>query len=80
MFENRVDTWGDGLIKYPHCDIGDVVRSLGDKYDDENVDVSSEIAELKELRSVQQKYLDETLQSEKEGLEKAIDLMQKYAD
>ena len=79
LFENRVGTWGDGLIKYPHCDIGDVVRSLGDKYDDEDADVSAEIEELKSLRDVQQKYLEETLESEREGLENTVKLMQEYA-
>lgn len=79
LFENRAGTWGDGLIKYPHCDIDDVVISLGEKYDAENPDVSSEIEQLKALRDVQQQYLDETYAEEKAGLEQAIKLMNDYA-
>ena len=79
LFENRADTWGDGLIEFPHSDIRGVVESLKAKYDEEGADVSAEIEELKALRDVQQQYLDETYASEKEGLQKAVDLMNEYA-
>lgn len=79
LFNNREDTWGDGLIMYPHCDIGGVVESLGAKYDEKAPDVSVEIEELKALRDVQQQYLDETYASEKAGLEAVIKLMEDYA-
>lgn len=79
LFENRQGTWGDGLIEFPHADIWDVVQSLGEKYEAENPDVTSEIAALKEIRGQQQDYLDKVYVAEKEGLEKAIDLMNKYA-
>lgn len=79
LFSNRDDTWGAGLIEYRHCDIGDVVESLGAKYDEKDADVSSEIAKLKELRATEQERLDNTLAEEKDGLEKTIKLMQKYS-
>lgn len=79
LFENRAGTWGDGLIAYPHADIGGVVRSLGEKYDAKNPDLTSEIAKLKEIRDTQQGYYDATIASEKAGLEKTIELMEKYA-
>jgi hypothetical protein len=79
LFDNRDGTWGADLIKYRHCDIGGVVKSLGAKYDEEGADVSSEIAKLKELRATEQERLDKTLAEEKEGLEKTIKLMQKYS-
>lgn len=80
LFDNREGTWGDGLIKYRHCDIGDVMRSLGDKYDTENADVSAEIAELKELKKTQEEYLANTYKDEKAGLEEAVKLMTEYAE
>lgn len=80
LFDNREGTWGDGLIKYRHCDLGDVVRSLGDKYDAAAADVSSEIAELKDLKATQEEYLANTYADEKAGLKKAVKLMQKYAE
>ena len=79
LFDNREGTWGDGLIKYRHCDIGNVIRSLGDKYDTEGADVSAEIAELKSLKKTQEKYLTNTYKDEKSGLSKAIELMQEYS-
>ncbi len=79
LFDNRDETWGADLIEYRHCDIGDVVRSLGDKYEVKDADVSSEIDKLKELRATEQKRLDKTLAEEKTGLEKAIKLMEKYS-
>ena len=79
LFDNRKGTWGDGLIKYRHCDIGDVIISLGDKYDTKGADVSAEIAKLRELKKTQEKYLANTYEEEKAGLEKAIKLMKEYA-
>lgn len=79
LFENREGTWGDNLILYPHADTGDIVKSLGEKYDSENPDVTAEINALKAIRDQQQQYLDETYASEREGLEKAIKLMNEYA-
>ena len=79
LFDNRKGTWGDGLIKYRHCGIGDVIISLGDKYDTKGADVSAEIAKLKELKKTQEKYLANTYEEEKAGLEKAIKLMKEYA-
>lgn len=79
LFDNREGTWGDGLIIYPHAETYDIVASLGEKYDAEDPDVSAEINALKEIRDQQQKYLEETYASEKEGLAKAVELMNKYA-
>ena len=62
-----------------HCDIRDVIISLGDKYDTKGADVSAEIAKLKELKKTQEKYLANTYEEEKAGLEKAIKLMKEYA-
>ena len=80
LFDNRNGTWGADLIKYRHCDIGGVVKSLGVKYDEEGADVSTEITKLKELRAIEQERLDKTLAEEKEGLERTIKLMQKYSE
>lgn len=79
LFDNREGTWGDGLIEFPHADTWDVVQSLGEKYDAENPDVTDEIAVLKEIREQQQSYLDKVYAAEKEGLTKAVELMNKYA-
>ena len=80
LFSNREGTWGDGLIEFPHADTYDVVQSLGEKYEAENPDVTAEIAALKEIRNQQQEYLDKVYAAEKEGLEKAVELMKKYAE
>ncbi|MCI7146401.1 MAG: hypothetical protein MR991_08195 [Clostridiales bacterium] len=48
----------DVLSAYPHTDTGDVVRSLGEKYDISNPDVTAEIEELKAIRDQQQEYLE----------------------
>jgi Predicted aminopeptidases len=79
LFNNRDHTWGAGLVEYRHCDIGDVVKSLGSKYDESNADVSTEIAKLRELRTTEQDRLDKTLAEEKGGLEKTVKLMEKYS-
>lgn len=79
LFEKRKDTWGDGLIKYPHADLGNVVRSLGKKYDKKDANVSAEIKELKKLKKTQEGYLAKTLSEEKAGLEKTVDLMREAA-
>ncbi len=79
LFENRAGTWGEDLIEFPHADTWDICQSLGEKYDAENPDVSSEIATLKEIRDQQQGYLDKVYAAEKEGLEKAIKLMNEAA-
>lgn len=78
LFNNRDETWGAGLVLYPHCDISGVVRSLMEKYEDEDVDVVGEIEELKQLRDEEQGRLEQTLAAERAGLEKAIELMWKY--
>jgi len=79
LFENREGTWGEGMIQFPHADTFDIVQSLGEKYDAENPDVSSEIAALKEIRDQQQGYLEKVYADEKAGLEKAIKLMNEAA-
>lgn len=79
LFDNREGTWGDGLIEFPHADTWDVVQSLGEKYDAENPDLTSDIKALKEIRDQQQGYLEKVYAAEKAGLEKAIELMNKYA-
>ncbi|MDO4868867.1 MAG: M28 family peptidase [Bacillota bacterium] len=79
LFEKRDDTWGAGLIKYPHADTGDVVRSLKAKYDEEGADVSEEIAALKEIKAEQEEYLQKTYDSELKGIVKATKLMNQYA-
>ena len=79
LFENREGTWGEDMIQFPHADTFDIVQSLGEKYDAENPDVSSEIAALKEIRDQQQGYLEKVNADEKAGLEKAIKLMNEAA-
>lgn len=79
LFENREGTWGEDMIQFPHADTFDIVQSLGEKYDAENPDVSSEIAALKEIRDQQQGYLEKVYADEKAGLEKAIKLMNEAA-
>ncbi len=79
LFENRDSTWGASLIEYPHCDIGGVVISLAEKYDDEDADVSDEISSLKSLLTTEQGRLTRVLENERNGLEKALMLMKQYA-
>lgn len=79
LFENAEGTWGQGLVRYPMCDIGDVVRSLAVKYDIENADVSLELAELGRLLDIELDKLDQTYKEEKTGLEKIVKLMENYA-
>ncbi|MCQ2546512.1 MAG: M20/M25/M40 family metallo-hydrolase [Clostridia bacterium] len=79
LFEKRDDTWGEGMIEFPHADTRALVDSLKLKYDDENEDVSEEIEMLKTLKAEQTNYLNEIYASELEGLDKAAELMQKYA-
>ena len=79
LFEKRDDTWGAGLIKYRHADTGDVSRSLCAKYEEENPDVTEEIAELETLKAKQQEYLEKVYASELKGLIKATKEMNKYA-
>ena len=76
LFEKRDDTWGSDMIKYPHADTRDVVVSLGEKYDEEDADVSEEIEALKEIKAQQEEYLAETYASELEGIQNATKLMQ----
>ena len=80
LFEKRDDTWGSDLIEFPHADTGDVVRSLKGKYDDADADVKAEIEQLKELKATQKEYLAKVYEAEKKGLEKATELMNKYAN
>ena len=79
LFEKRDDTWGAGLIEFPHADTSKVTRSLCAKYDEENPDVTEEIAELKALKATQEKYLAEVYADELQGIVKATKLMNKYA-
>ncbi|HZK02218.1 MAG TPA: M20/M25/M40 family metallo-hydrolase [Anaerovoracaceae bacterium] len=79
LFENRDDTWGEGLVLYRPCDIGEVVKALGSKYDTVNADVSQEIAKLEELLSIEQQRLEQVLGDEKKGIELVINLMNQYA-
>lgn len=79
LFNNREGTWGDGLIEFPHADTWDICQSLGEKYEEENPDVSSEIAALKKIKAQQEGYLAKVYAAEKAGLEKAIKLMNEYA-
>lgn len=76
---NSEGTFGEGLIRYPIAATGDVVRSLTEKYDAENPDLTAEIAELKAIRDLQKQYLEETYTEECLGLERAVELMKEYA-
>jgi len=78
LWNNKEGTWGDGLIDHRQCDIDGVVRSLGEKYDTKNADVSSEIEELKALRETQEEYMQSALEKEKKGLEEIVDMMKEY--
>ena len=75
LFQKRDDTWGAGLIKYPHADTNAIVVSLGEKYDTEGADVSEEIEALKAIRDQQAGYLEEVYADELAGIQKATDLM-----
>ncbi|MGX8774341.1 MAG: M20/M25/M40 family metallo-hydrolase [Bacillota bacterium] len=75
LFTKRDDTWGAGLIEWPHADTNAIVVSLGEKYDVEGADVSEEIEALKEIRDQQAQYLEEVYASELEGIQKATELM-----
>ena len=77
LFAKRADTWGAGLIKYPHADTNAVVVSLGEKYDTEGADVSQEIAALKAIKQQQEGYLKEVYADELAGIQKATELMNK---
>ena len=73
--QQRDDTWGADLIKYPHADTNAIVVSLRDKYDTEGADVSEEIAALKEIKAQQEGYLEEVYADELAGIQKATELM-----
>jgi len=75
LFQKRDDTWGAGLIKYPHADTNAPVVSFGEKYDTEGADVSEEIEALKAIRDQQAGYLEEVYADELAGIQKATDLM-----
>lgn len=78
-FDNVEGACGDGLIKCRHCDIGDVIISLSDKYDTDGAAASAETAKLKELKKTQKKYIADIYEDEKAELEKAIKLIKEYA-
>ncbi len=75
LWENRVGTWGDGMVDYQHCDIDAVTKSLCEKYGTD-ADVTEEIAELQELRAQQAEYLATEVEEEKEALVEIIALME----
>lgn len=79
LFAKRSDTWGEGMIDYPHADTRALIDSLKLKYDEENADVAEEIEMLKALKEQQTNYLNEVYASELEGLQKATALMREYA-
>lgn len=79
LFNNRDTTWGAGLIKFRHCDIGNVVLSLSNKYDIEDGNYALEISELERLLMIEKDKLAKILAEEKAGLEKAVALMNEYA-
>ena len=79
LFNNRDTTWGAGLIKFRHCDIGNVVLSLSNKYDIEDGNYALEIGELERLLMIEKDKLVKILAEEKVGLEKAVALMNEYA-
>jgi len=79
LFANRNGTFGEGLIQHPVADTWAVSQSLWNKYDEDDPDVTEEIRILQELKATQEKYLEETYASEKAGLVKATELMNKYA-
>lgn len=75
LYNNRVGTWGEKLVQNPICDLDGIVRSLSGKDEMEGADLSSEIAELRQLLVIQQGYLDEAVANEKVALKKAIATM-----
>ncbi len=79
LFQKRDDTWGAGLIKYPHADTNAIVVSLRDKYDKEGADVSEEIEALKAIRAQQAGYLEQVYADELAGIQKATELMNAIA-
>ena len=62
-------TWGEGMLEHPSEDLYDLIHSLNEKYDDENADVSAELAELKTVLERQQTYLSEKETEEQEQLD-----------
>ena len=44
IYDKAVGTWGEGLIQLPNEELYDVVRSLMDKCDGENADLTEELA------------------------------------
>ena len=75
LFSKRDDTWGAGLIEWPHADTNAIVVSLGEKYDTEGADVSEEIEALKAIRDQQAGYLQQVYESELVGIQDATELM-----
>ena len=75
LFSKRDDTWGAGLIEWPHADTNAIVVSLRDKYDTEGADVSEEIEALKAIRDQQAGYLEQVYASELVGIQDATELM-----
>lgn len=80
LYNNRGNTWGKGLVKYPHADTNSVVRSLKAKYDTKNADVSSEITQLKQIKKTEEGYLNKTYKAEKKSLQELITTMNTYAE
>lgn len=79
LWDKRTGTWGDGRVEYRHCDVGDVTRSLCEKYEEDAPDVTDEIAALKELKAQQQEYLAATVEREKAALAELVTMMEDYS-
>ncbi len=80
LFDKRKDTWGADLIEWRHADTGDIVRSLKEKRDQKDPDLTDEIKALEEVKKTQEEHLQDVYDAEIEGLEKTIKLMKEAAE
>lgn len=80
LFKKRDDTWGAGLIEWRHADTGAVVRSLKEKKEQENPDLSQEIAALEKIKAEQEEHLMDVYKAEKKGLKEAVKMMREAAE
>jgi Zn-dependent M28 family amino/carboxypeptidase len=73
------NSWGTGYLKN-HADIFDVIRSLTDKYDEEDADFSGEIAALKTELAKQQAELAAVYQKEIADIKAITAMMEELAE
>ncbi|MDD5944425.1 MAG: LysM peptidoglycan-binding domain-containing protein [Clostridia bacterium] len=61
-------TWGEGMLEQKNEDLFDVIKSLREKYDDADADLSSEIEALNAAKLHQESFLAERVEKEKTDL------------